>query len=388
MMDWTDVHYRQLARIISKHTWLWTEMVVDNTVIHTDRPDMHLWFPPEQRPIVCQMGGSEPELLRKAAKKVAEYGYDEINLNCGCPSDRVAGAGCFGAAMMLQPDLVARCMNAIQEGCGELPVTVKCRIGVDDIDDYASMCNFVRTVSECSPVTHFIVHSRKCFLKGLNPAQNRSVPPLHYSWVFALKRDFPHLNFSLNGGIQGPEEAREVLRHTVEGARVHGVMIGRAAYNMPWQTLAQADTMIFGAAENAAQSRRQVLADYCKYADPMLGRWFVKPDGHKSPSMRVLIRPLLNMFHGERGSKKWKSAIDFELTRKDDPACSVSELMARTLPLLADEVLDAPPASVVPNFEMFTAEQTGDWPPAALPPPFGLATSASSSQSEERMAAC
>ncbi|KAG1670301.1 hypothetical protein FOA52_003651 [Chlamydomonas sp. UWO 241] len=187
MMDWTDLHYRQLARLLSKRTWLWTEMVVDSTVIHTENLDKHLWFPPEQSPLVLQLGGSDPAKLAAATAKALAYGYDEINLNCGCPSDRVAGAGCFGASMMLQPELVAACMKAIGDAAQGTPVTVKCRLGVDEADSYDALKAFVATVSDGSPVTHFIVHARKCFLSGLNPQQNRTVPPLRHEWVYSLK---------------------------------------------------------------------------------------------------------------------------------------------------------------------------------------------------------
>lgn len=158
-------------------------------------------------------------------------------------------------------------MQALHEGLGgNTPVTVKCRIGVDAVDDYASLCDFVSAVSASSPCTHFIVHSRKCLLKGLNPSQNRTVPPLRYAWVFALRRDFPHLEFSLNGGIQSLEEVRDVLAHREGDAGVHGVMVGRAAYHTPWQALAQADTLVFGAEVDVAKNRRQVRR--CSLACP------------------------------------------------------------------------------------------------------------------------
>jgi len=275
-MDWTDVHYRQLARLISKRTWLWTEMVVDKTIIHSPLLDKYLWFPQDQHPVVLQLGGSDPVLLRQAAKTAAAYGYDEINLNCGCPSDRVAGAGCFGAALMLQPELVADCMAAIAEGAGPtIPVSVKCRLGVDEADSYEQLVEFVRVVSMRGGVKIFIIHARKCLLKGLSPAQNRSIPPLRHDWVWALKRDFPHLSFQLNGGIGSSYTAAEALELDVQGLgprAIDGVMVGRAAYNDPWGVLGDADVAVFGEPCNAAVSRRQVIEDYCKYADAMIGR--------------------------------------------------------------------------------------------------------------------
>lgn len=206
-MDYTDVHYRQLARLVSKHTWLWTEMVVDKTILHAEPLDKQLWFPPEQHPIVLQLGGSDPQTLHEAMTIAARYGYDEINLNCGCPSDRVAGAGCFGASLMLEPQLVADCMAAVAAGAaagGASPRTsVKCRLGVDDADSYAQLAAFVQTVSEHGGVTDFIIHARKCLLNGISPAQNRSVPPLRHDWVWALKRDFPHLSFQVTVACGG-----------------------------------------------------------------------------------------------------------------------------------------------------------------------------------------
>jgi len=422
MMDWTDVHYRQMARLLSKKTWLWTEMVVDKTIIHTQQLDRHLWFPPEQHPVVLQLGGSDPDTLAAAVKMALPYGYDEINLNCGCPSDRVAGAGCFGASLMLEAGLVARCMDAMARAAGDTPVNVKCRLGVDDADSYEQLKAFIRVVSEGSPVTHFIMHARKCFLKGLNPHQNRTIPPIRYEWVYALKRDFPHLTFSLNGNIQGAYEARCYLDYTGPlpepgaeedtagcepaptphpapapaassstdtdapaadgdaaasaaaggdgatassstraaaengsssgasssgpvgpagvGGYIEGVMIGRQAYNDPWGVLSDADRAIFGEAANPATSRRQVLAEYCQYADAMLGRWAVKGDGHMEPGVRTMIKPLLNLFHGEKGSKKWKNEVDGIL--KANPA-TLREVLDRSLHCLPDEVLDAPP---------------------------------------------
>lgn len=289
-----------------------------------------------------------------------------------------------------------------------MPVTVKCRIGVDDVDHYGALHAFVAAIAAGSPCRHFIVHSRKCLLGGLSPHQNRTVPPLRYGWLFALKRDFPHLEFSINGGLQSAQEAAEVLRHRGPGGEaLHGVMIGRAAFNAPWTTLAQADTLIFGAAENGATCRRQVrpmhtrarygqercpssvgtgragaqvIERYCEYADPMLGHWFVKEDGHKSPSLRVLVKPLLNLFHGERKNKRWKTEIDKVLLERPPPQ-SVSEVMRRTLPVLDDDVLDAPPEAALPGHELFEAPATGAWPPAEVPPPPSV-SSAASTESE------
>ncbi|GLC72961.1 hypothetical protein PLESTF_001314200 [Pleodorina starrii] len=397
-------------------------MVVDKTIIHTQNLDKFLWFPREQRPLVLQLGGSDPATLAAAAAKAAEYGYDEINLNCGCPSDRVAGAGCFGAALMLQPQLVADCMAAMAAavaaagpGGGPLPVSVKCRLGVDEADSYAQLHEFVRVVSEGSPVRHFIVHSRKAFLNGLSPHQNRTVPPLRHQWAWALARDFPHLQFSLNGGLLDCHEARSAILTShpevpytrpqlppsdpraaaaavcglsvadasagagarecngdagsearggtasasasaaleSNGGGIEGVMIGRGAYNDPWGCLADADRSVYGEPYNPAPSRRWVIERYREYAEPMVGRWYIKPDGHPDPSIRTLMRPLLNLFHGEPGCKRWKAAVDEVL--KGGPT-GFGEVLDRTLHLIPDYVLDAPPRqpdlAALPPFQL------------------------------------
>eukprot|EP00850_Spirogloea_muscicola_P010402 SM000061S19229 [mRNA] locus=s61:277211:281484:- [translate_table: standard] len=348
MMDWTDIHYRQLARLISKQTWLYTEMVVDNTLTHIEeqkRLDKFLAFPAMQRPIVLQLGGSNPATLAKATKIADAYDYSEINLNCGCPSDKVAGKGCFGARLMLQPEVVAEAVSSIASSC-RAPVTVKCRIGVDDHDSYEDLCQFVHTVSTQSPVHHFIIHARKAHLKGLSPAENRTIPPLKHEYVFALLRDFSHLQFSLNGGITSLQQAQTVLEKGV-----HGVMIGRAAYNSSFHVLGDADRAIYGM-PNRASSRRQVLEEYAAYADCALHTL-----GPNNPSLHTLIKPLLGLFYGERGARQWRRAVDSALRY----AKTISELLKETLRVLPDDVLDAPPGIVLR--ESVPLEQ------AELPPP-------------------
>lgn len=346
MMDWTDLHYRMLARLLSKNVWLYTEMVVDSTLNFNPDHDRFLWFPPEQHPIVCQLGGSNPENLAKAAAIVARYGYDEINLNCGCPSDRVAGAGCFGASMMLNPENVAACCSAMSDAVqGQIPITVKCRIGVDDIDSYEALHRFIRTVSTQSPVRHFHIHARKCLLKGLNPHQNRTVPPLKYHWLWALKRDFPDLVFYLNGGILSLEEANAalVMPHKEAPHAVQGVMIGRAAYYEPWNILGNADVALWGAESNPVKSRRELLERYAQYADNMIGRWKIGEDGFRRPNVRCVTKPLLGLFAGEPRGKKWRAAVDTALRT----ANSLTEVLDRTLDVLLPETLDASPKEFV-----------------------------------------
>ncbi|KAK9804135.1 hypothetical protein WJX73_003545 [Symbiochloris irregularis] len=318
MMDWTDIHYRQLARLISKHTWLYTEMVVDNALIHNPNRDRWLWYPPEQHPIVCQLGGSNPALLAKAAKIVAEYGYDEINLNCG--------------------------------------------LGVDDADSYEELCNFIATVSSQSSVSHFILHARKCLLSGLSPAENRTIPPLRWGWVYALSRDFPHLHFSLNGGVELCRTAQSAIEHAPPNAgRIHGVMIGRGAYNMPWPSLGSADHTIFGMPAEVAPTRRQVLEKYIGYAESVIGRFGTKSDGSPVPTMRSTVKPLLALFHGEKGCKAWKRSLDASMLAGGMDVAAVIQSAMRAVP---DEVLDAPPC---PPSSLPIAFATGE-----LPPPVSL----------------
>ncbi|KAH6555100.1 hypothetical protein KP509_1Z281600 [Ceratopteris richardii] len=226
MMDYTDNNFRTLARLLSRHSWLYTEMIVADTIVHQENNlDRFLEFPEMQHPIVLQIGGSDVATLAKATHLANAYGYDEINLNCGCPSDKVAGHGCFGARLMLDPKLVGDAMAAIAENC-DVPVSVKCRIGVDDAESYDELCTFVDIVSKLSPTRHFIIHARKAILKGLSPEQNRKIPPLKYEYVFALIRDFPHLKFTINGGFNAIGQVEAALRQGV-----HGVMVGRASYN-------------------------------------------------------------------------------------------------------------------------------------------------------------
>lgn len=375
-MDWTDIHYRQLARLLTKHTWLWTEMVVDSTIVHTPNKDRHLWFPVEQRPLVCQVGGSDPAQLAAAAAVVATYGYDEINLNCGCPSDRVAGAGCFGASLMLRPETVGDACAAIAAATSGSAVTVKCRLGVDDVDAYEDVCRFVEGVLLRSPVRHFVIHSRKCHLSGLNPAQNRTIPPLKRTWVWALQRDFPEAEFSLNGGIESCHQAAAALRHEMAGQHIWGVMIGRAAYNTPWHCLADADRAVFGAETNPATSRRQVLREYAAYGDAILGRFSNdRPDATvmRHPNVRAVVKPLLGLFHGAKGGKRFRTRMDTWLNKHAKrEGATVSEAIAYAIevrhvllcarspwldgtmctPLLqelSDDVLDAPPPTAEEN---------------------------------------
>ncbi len=237
MMEWTDRHCRYFHRQLSKHAWLYTEMVTSAAIAHGDRQRL-LGFDPSEHPVALQLGGSDPDELARAAEVGAAFGYDEINLNCGCPSDRVQ-SGRFGACLMAEPALVGQCVSAMQGAVGAaLPVTVKCRIGIDDQDSEADLSRFVETVAGAG-CRIFIVHARKAWLQGLSPKENRDVPPLDYGRVYRLKAAFPELTIVINGGIATLEEALVHLE------AVDGVMLGRAAYKTP-AILADVDRLLHG----------------------------------------------------------------------------------------------------------------------------------------------
>ncbi|XP_077252829.1 uncharacterized protein LOC143892243 isoform X2 [Tasmannia lanceolata] len=350
MMDWTDCHYRTLARLISKHAWLYTEMVVAETIVHQkENLDRFLAFPPEQHPIVLQIGGSNLDNLAKAAELANAYYYDEINLNCGCPSGKVAGHGCFGVRLMLDPKFVGDAMSAIAANC-DVPISVKCRIGVDDHDSYDELCNFVYTVASISPTRHFIIHARKALLNGISPAENRKVPPLKYEYYFGLLRDFPELQFTINGGITCIDEVDAARRH---GA--HGVMVGRAAYNNPWSTLGHIDSAVYGVHGNGL-SRRQILKQFQVYGDSVLGKY-----GPNKPNIRQLVKPLLHIFHSEPGNGLWKRKADTALHH----CKTVKSFLDESLEAIPDSVLDSSLSRSPSGCEDAFAEVHG-----FLPPPY------------------
>ncbi|KAG4999686.1 hypothetical protein AAZX31_08G087900 [Glycine max] len=337
MMDWTDHHYRTLARLISKHAWLYTEMLAAETIVHQkDNLDRFLAYSPDQHPIVLQIGGSNIENLAKATELANAYCYDEINLNCGCPSPKVAGHGCFGVSLMLNPKFVAEAMSAIAASTN-VPVSVKCRIGVDDHDSYNELCDFIYQVSSLSPTKHFIIHSRKALLNGISPAENRSIPPLKYEYFYGLLRDFPDLRFTINGGITSVDEVSAARE-----AGAHGVMVGRAAYNNPWQILGHVDAAIYGT-PSCDLTRRQVLERYLVYGDSVLGKY-----GHR-PTLRDIVKPLLHLFHSEPGNGLWKRKADAAFKN-----CTTMEsFFEETLVAIPDSVLDSPVAEPPPGRDLF-----------------------------------
>lgn len=285
MMDWTDRHERAFLRVISKRTLLYTEMVTTGAILHGDR-DRLLAFDASEHPVALQLGGSEPEELAACAREGAARGYDEVNLNLGCPSDRVQ-RGRFGACLMTEPALVADCVAAMIAAV-DVPVTVKTRIGVDDRDSYEALAAFVATVAAAG-CRSFTIHARKAWLSGLSPKENREIPPLRYDVVYALKRDFPDLEIMLNGGVQSLEEASAHLK------RVDGVMIGRAAYQSPY-VLAEADRLLFGETAEP-RSREQVVADFLPYVERRLA---------EGVPLKSIVRHMLGLFNGLPGARAWR----------------------------------------------------------------------------------
>jgi tRNA-dihydrouridine synthase A len=285
MMDWTDRNCRFFHRQLSQHTLLYTEMLTTGAVIHGDRERL-LGFSPAEHPVALQLGGSEPELLAQAARIGEEWGYDEINLNCGCPSDRVQ-SGRFGACLMAEPELVARLVGAMREAV-KIPVTVKSRLAIDEMEEWPTIERFVKQVSAAG-CQRFIVHARKAWLQGLSPKENRDVPPLRYELVHRLKAEFPHLDISLNGGVKTLDAAAEHLRH------VDGVMIGRAAYENPY-ILADADRRFFGSTE-APRERHAVVEAMLPYMEERL---------KQGAPLSAITRHMLGLFQGLPGARAWR----------------------------------------------------------------------------------
>lgn len=299
MMDWTDRHCRAFHRALSARALLYTEMVTAPAVLHGDR-DHLLGFDAVEHPVALQLGGSDPEELAQAARIGEAYGYDEINLNVGCPSDRVQ-SGRFGACLMREPALVADCMAAIREAVS-VPATVKCRIGVDDQDPQVSL---FATVDACAAVgiEVFIVHARKAWLQGLSPKENRDVPPLDYGLVRRLKRERPQLNISINGGIADLDQAETLLDDT-DGVRLDGVMLGRAAYHEP-ALLGQADRRLFGA-ETIDVDAFAALDRYRPYMAARLA---------EGVRLATMTRHMLGLMHGRPGARAFRRILTVEAIR-------------------------------------------------------------------------
>lgn len=285
MMDWTDRDFRYLLRLISQHALLYTEMVTTGALIHGNRKRF-LAHDAKEYPLALQLGGSDPAELAECAKMGEDAGYQEVNINVGCPSDRVQ-SGRFGACLMAEPELVAEGVAAMQAKVS-IPVTVKTRLGIDEFDSYEFLTDFIDKVSAAGCDT-FILHARNAWLKGLSPKENRDIPPLNYERVYQVKKDYPHLHIDINGGIQDLEQASQHLQH------VDGVMMGRAIYHNPY-LLAEADQSIFGQ-DNNGLSRHEVIEAMLPYIERRM---------QQGRPLKSITRHLLGVFQGEPGARRWR----------------------------------------------------------------------------------
>ena len=307
MMDWTDRHDRYFLRLISRRALLYSEMVPVGAIVHGDRRRF-LAFHPAEHPVALQLGGAEPDDLARAAEAAAAFGYDEVNLNVGCPSPRVQKAS-FGAALMAEPQRVAAGFAAMRRAVG-VPVTVKTRTGIDDLDSYDHLRRFVETVAGAGCTT-FIIHARKAWLSGLSPKQNREVPPLDYPRVYRLKVDFPELAIVINGGIADLDGAQRHL------GRVDGAMLGRAAYQSPY-ILAEADRRFFAACEEPP-SRQEVARAFILYAEMRLA---------EGVPLKSMTRHILGLFNGLPGARAWRRTLSEQAHRSDCPSEVIEQALA------------------------------------------------------------
>ena len=295
MMDWTDRHCRYFLRLVSPNAWLYTEMVTTGAILFGDK-DRFLMFDPAEHPIALQLGGADPVVLAKAAVEGELFGYDEININVGCPSDRVQN-GRFGACLMAEPDTVASSVKAIADAV-DLPVTVKTRIGIDHRDDYGFLRDFIGTIADAG-CQHVIIHARKAILSGLSPKENREIPPLDYGRVHRLKRDFPDLRVILNGGLRTSEQVMSQIDH------VDGVMIGREAYQNPFSLVSMED-VLFGAGDEVP-SRHRIATRYLDY---------VEAQCVSGVPLKSMTRHILGLFNGLPGARAWRRHLSEEAVQE------------------------------------------------------------------------
>jgi tRNA-dihydrouridine synthase A len=307
MMAYSDRHCRYLWRLMSKQSLLYTEMVTTGALLQGDDVERFLRYNDEEHPLALQLGGSDPVALARCAKLAQNNGYDEVNLNCGCPSDRVQN-GMIGACLMAHPNLVADCIKAMQDAV-TIPITIKHRIGIDHMDDYEGLLNFVTTVANTGCTT-FIVHARKAWLQGLSPKQNREVPPLVHETVHKLKQALPHLTIVINGGIRSLSETEEQLRH------VDGVMMGREAYSNPY-LLANVDQRLFES-DSPVRSREQITLDYINYCDEQI------LDGTR---LHHMSKHVLGLFQGEAGARIFRR----EISENAHKAYATTDVLKRAL---------------------------------------------------------
>lgn len=318
MMNWTDRHYRYFMRQITRYTLLYTEMITSGAVLFGNREKL-LGFSLEEKPLALQIGGDDTKDLAKCARIAEDLGYDEINLNVGCPSERVQ-KGNFGACLMTDPALVRDCLKAMKDAVS-IPVTVKQRIGIDGQESYGSLARFVKIVAE-SGCDRFIVHSRIAVLRGLSPKDNRSIPPLRYEDVYQLKKDFPNLIFEINGGVKSIED----IAHHLQS--VDGVMVGRAAYENPYM-FAEVDSRFYNE-NHPPKTRRQIIEAMIPY----IYDWVTKEVQHQQ-----IIRHMLNLFAHQPGTKHWKRF----LSENAHKAGVGGDILLKAMEGISDDVLDEVP---------------------------------------------
>lgn len=330
MVDVTNRYFRYLMRLLTRKTTLYTEMTTPGAVL--ENPELVMPFHDAEHPVVYQLGGRDPELLGKAAEACATAGYDEINVNCGCPSPRVQTAS-FGAALMLEPEVV-------RQGCYEMtrrvqiPVTVKCRLGVDGQDSYEALSKFVGTVST-SGVRHFIVHARTAILTSkIKPLDNLRIPPLRYDWVMKLKADFPELLFSINGGFKQHEDIRDYL-----DKGLHGVMLGRKIMDDPW-FIRNFDSLYYGIPD-PGYSRRDVITKYGEFCQEIIDT------SQRHASLSIFAKPLVYLFYGERGNNHYRRAYNVLTHDKsyDTNFCGLAQELIAAIERSNPEALDRPASS-------------------------------------------
>ena len=300
MMDWSDRHCRYLWRLISRHAFLYSEMVTTGALIYGNDEPRFLGFNLQEHPVALQLGGSDPTDLAKCSKLAEQWGYDEVNLNCGCPSDRVQN-GMIGAILMAHPQRVADCVKAMQDATS-IQVTVKHRIGIDDMEDYAGMVNFVETVAKGSGCKTFIVHARKAWLQGLSPKENREVPPLRHEMVHQLKEDFPELEIILNGGLTSLEQCLEPVNN------LDGVMVGREAYTNPYM-LAQVDQLFYGD-RHPISSRDEIALQYAAYCREQMAQGL---------RLNYMARHILGLYQGLPGARRFRRHLSENMHKPNAP---------------------------------------------------------------------
>lgn len=313
MMGWTTRHYRYFFRLICKKALLYTEMLTTGAILNSPRRERLLDFHSSEKTLAIQLGGSSATDLAQAAKIIEPYGYSEINLNVGCPSDKVQ-SGCFGAVLFKDPRRVADCVAAMSAAV-KLPISVKTRIGVDNYESYDYLAQFIHQVSLAGCQT-FIIHARKAWLSGLSPKENRAIPPLNYDWVYQIKRDFPELTIVLNGGITGISTAQKYLQ------QVDGVMIGRAAWYNPY-LFAELDQLLDPQNNPIIPSRWSIVLAYLPYLEQAFS---------SGENLTHLIQPLFGLFHGVAGGRRWRQKLSETLQQMDNPILEIKSILHEIIP--------------------------------------------------------